>query len=86
MINIFFNNLYWSFNIIEIYSLCLNKVRKNLAVSASCSCRRLKAPTVGALPSEHRIATIPVCDLDSPPLFANFSLSFVPFTQYAGWR
>lgn len=57
MINIFFKNLFWSFNVIEIYSLCLNKVRKNLAAV-----------------------------LDRSPLFANFSLSFVPFVQYAGWR
>jgi len=41
----------------EKYSLYLNDFRKNLAASASCSCRRLKAPTFGALPSERRIAT-----------------------------
>jgi len=41
----------------EKYSLYLNEVRKNLAASANCSCRRLKAPTFGALPSERRIAT-----------------------------
>jgi hypothetical protein len=41
----------------EKYSLYLNEVRKNLTASASCSCRRLKAPTFGALPSERRIAT-----------------------------
>jgi len=76
------------------YSLYLNEVRKNLAASASCSCRRLKAPTFGALPP-----TIPVGDLDRSPLihsygyasagdrptlFAIFPLSFVPFMQYAG--
>ena len=33
MINICFKNLFWSFNIIGIYSLCLNKVRKNLAAN-----------------------------------------------------
>jgi hypothetical protein len=41
------------------YSLYLNEVRKNLAASANCSCRRLKAPTFGALPSERRIAGTP---------------------------
>ena len=75
----------------EKYSLYLNEVRKNLAASANCSCV--------ALPSERRIATIPVGDLDRSPLmrsygyasagdqstlFAIFSLSFVPFMQYAG--
>jgi len=66
-------------------------VNKNLAASASCS--------YVALPSERRIATIPVGDLDRSPLmgsygyasvgdrptlFAIFSLIFVPFMQYAG--
>jgi len=68
------------------YSLYLNEVRKNLAASANCSCV--------ALPP-----TIHVGDLDRSPLmrsygyasagdrstlFARFSLSFVPFMQYAG--
>ncbi len=42
---------------IKYFSFYLNEFRKNLASSASQSLRRLKAPTVGALPSERRIAT-----------------------------
>ena len=65
----------------ELAKLVINRLyligfRKNLASSASCSCRRLKAPTVGALPSGRRIATIPVVDFDRSP----FHLAFLP-----GW-
>ncbi len=90
-------------------------VRKNLAAPGKQLLRCLKAPTFGALglcsrldsttcihasvPSERRIATIPVGDLDRSPLmrsygyasagdrptsFAIFPLIFVPFVQYAG--
>ncbi len=69
-------------------------VRKNLAASASCSLRRLKAPTVGApglfsrldsttcihasVPSERRIATLPVGDLGRFPF--HLRRAFLP-----GW-
>jgi len=62
----------------EKNSLYLNEVRKNLAASASCSCRRLKAPTFGALPP-----TIPVGDLGRFTLIRE-PLNFVPLVQYAG--
>jgi len=72
MINICFKNLFWSFNIIGIYSLCLNKVRKNLAANLDRS------------PLMRSYGYASAGDLST--LFANFSLSFFPFMQYAGWR
>jgi hypothetical protein len=54
----------------EIYSLCLNEVRKNLAakVDRSPLMRSYGYASAG----------------DRPTLFAIFPLSFVPFVQYAG--
>jgi hypothetical protein len=43
----------------QIYSFYLNEVRKNLASPGKPLLRRLRAPTVGALPSERRIAGTP---------------------------
>ncbi len=51
----------------EKYSLYLNEVRKNLAAPGKLLLRRLRAPTVGALPP-----TIPVGDLDRSPLMRSY--------------
>ena len=76
---------------IQIYSLCLNEVRKNLTALRNCS---MRCSTTGT-PDRY----LPVGDPersplmrsygyasagDSPGLFAKFPLSFVPFMQYAG--
>jgi hypothetical protein len=75
------------------YSLYLNEVQEKSGCFGKPLLRRLKAPTVGALPP-----TIPVGDLgrsplihsygyasagDQPTLFAIFPLNFVPFMQHA---
>jgi len=57
--------------IFQIYSWYLNESTKNLAASASCSLRRLKAPTFGALPP-----TVPVGDLDRSPFHLRWA--FLP--------
>ena len=55
---------------IEIYSLCLNEFRKNLAVNVDRS------------PLIHSYCYASAGD--QPTLFARISPSFVPFVQYAG--
>ena len=55
---------------IQIYSLCLNEVRKNLTAN----------PERPPLMRSYGYASAG----DSPGLFAKFPLSFVPSMQYAG--
>jgi hypothetical protein len=63
--SLYLNELLWAscpppFGPAELFKFVPDElVRINLTASASCSCRRLKTPTFGALPP-----TIPVGDLD----------------------
>jgi hypothetical protein len=65
-----FKGSYIFFTVVSNDSLCLNKLRKNLAANLGRS----------SLTHSHGYGSAD----DHPTLFARFSLSFVPFIQYAG--
>jgi len=70
----------------EKYSLYLNEVRKNLAAPGKplLRCSTTYIP-VGDLDRSPLMRSYCYASAgDQPTLFAKFSLSFVPFMQYAG--